>query len=114
MKHAPPTLRRATLAVALLAATALPAAAQDAQAGRAKAAQTCNACHGQNGIATQPDAANLAGQSAYYVSTQLRAFRSGERVHELMAMMAKPLTDADIANLAAWYASIKVDVHVPN
>jgi cytochrome c553 len=107
-------LRLAVLAAALLATAALPAAAQDAQAGRAKAAQTCNACHGPNGIASQPDAANLAGQSAYYIGTQLRAFRSGERVHELMAMMAKPLSDADIADLAAWYASIKIDVHVPN
>ena len=42
-----------------------------------------------------------------------KAFR-GERRNEVMAVMAKPLTDDEIANLAAWFASIKVQAQVPN
>ncbi len=48
-----------------------------------------------------------------YVAAQLRAYRSGARKHEVMAVMAKPLTDDDIANLAAWFASIKVEATAP-
>jgi len=100
----------------LLALAAFAAAggapAQDAAAGKAKAAP-CATCHGANGIATQPDAPNLAGQSAIYLSAQLKAYRDGSRKHEIMSVMAKPLTDADIANLAAWFSSIKVEAMVP-
>jgi cytochrome c553 len=49
-----------------------------------------------------------AGQPALYLSTQLRAYRSGARRHEVMAVIAKPLSDDDIDNLAAWYASLKI------
>ena len=108
---------RAALRPALCAVLALgaawPALAQDAAAGKAKAA-ACAVCHGANGIAVAPDAANLAGQSAIYLSAQLKAYRSGERRHEVMSVMAKPLTDADIANLAAWYSSIKVEATPPS
>ena len=106
---------RAAAALALAAALAVPgpAAAQGTPAaGRAKA-QACAACHGPLGLATAPDAPNLAGQSAIYVSAQLKAYRSGERKHEIMGVMAKPLTDADIANLAAWFSSIKVEATLP-
>jgi cytochrome c553 len=44
---------------------------------------------------------------------QLRAYRSGERRHEIMAVIAKPLTDTDIADLAAWFSSIKVEAKAP-
>ena len=102
---------RSLLFIALLAA--LPAGAQDIAAGRAKA-QACAVCHGPLGIASQPDAPHLAGQSAIYLSSQLKAYRSGARLHEVMAVMAKPLSDADIANLAAWYAAIRIEAHAPN
>lgn len=85
------------------------AQANDPEAGRTKA-QSCAVCHGQNGLSTAPDAPNLAGQPAMYVAAQLRAYRSGARRHEVMAVMAKPLTDDDISNLAAWYASIQIEV----
>jgi cytochrome c553 len=101
------------LAALLGASCAAPALAQDAAAGKAKAA-ACAVCHGADGIAVAPDAANLAGQSAIYLSAQLKAYRSGERKHEVMSLMAKPLTDADIANLAAWYSSIKVEATPPS
>jgi cytochrome c553 len=48
-----------------------------------------------------------------YLSTQLRAFRSGERRHEVMNVIAKPLTDDDIDNLAAWFSSVRIDAHAP-
>lgn len=102
---------RSLLFIALLAV--LPAGAQDIVAGRAKA-QACAVCHGPLGLSSQPDAPNLAGQSAIYLSSQLKAYRSGARLHEVMAVMAKPLSDADIANLAAWYAAIRIEAHAPN
>ena len=40
---------------------------------------------------------------------QLKAYRSGKRPHEVMNVIAKPLSDADIAELAAWYASIVIE-----
>lgn len=102
---------RSLLFIALLAA--LPAGAQDIAAGRAKA-QACAVCHGPLGLSSQPDAPHLAGQSAIYLSSQLKAYRSGARLHEVMAVMAKPLSDADIANLAAWYAAIRIEAHAPH
>ena len=104
-------MRRSPIACALLAAASLasPALAQDAAAGKAKAA-ACTVCHGPLGIAVAPDTPNLAGQPASYLSEQLKAYRGGTRKHEIMSLMAKPLSDADIDNLAAWFSSVKVDV----
>jgi cytochrome c553 len=87
--------------------------AQDAKAGRDKADAACALCHGPTGIASMPSAPNLAGQPPIYVSEQLKNYRSGKRAHEVMGVIAKPLTDAEIANLAAWYSSIKVTVEAP-
>ena len=104
-------LQRAALLVVgtCLAASSL---AADVAAGRQKAA-ACTVCHGPLGLATLPDAPNLAGQSAIYLGAQLRAYRSGVRQHEVMSLMAKPLSDADIDNLAAWYGSLVVEVKPP-
>ena len=99
--------------VALAAMAMAPAApAASAVAGKAKAA-ACAACHGPLGKATMPDAPNLAGQPAMYVAEQLKAYRSGARKHEVMSLMAKPLKDADIDDLAAWFASIQVQDQAP-
>jgi cytochrome c553 len=99
-------------AATVLVALAAPAAASDAEAGRAKA-QACAVCHGALGISTTPDAPHLAGQPALYLATQLRAYRSGARKHEVMAVMAKPLSDDDINNLAAWFAAIRIEASAP-
>lgn len=88
-------------------------AAGDAKAGRKKA-QMCSACHGIDGIAKIPIAPNIAGSPAMYLEKQLKAFRSEERKEENMNVVAKPLSDADIADLAAWYSGITVDVTLPN
>ncbi|MBL8341895.1 MAG: c-type cytochrome [Rubrivivax sp.] len=89
-----------------------PAHAQDAASGRARA-QPCVVCHGPLGLSTMPDTPHLAGQPAIYLAAQLRAYRSGARKHEVMAVMARPLTDADIEQLAAWFASIRVEAKEP-
>jgi cytochrome c553 len=95
------------LAVATALAAAPSTALADAAAGRTKA-QMCAPCHGVNGMAVAPNTPHLAGQPEPYLVEQLKAYRSGKRAHEVMAVVAKPLTDADIADLAAWYASLEI------
>ena len=89
-----------------------PAKAADAAAGKEKA-QMCVVCHGLDGIAKVPDAPNLAGESAVYTTRQLEAFKSGERQHPQMSIIAQGLSEEDIADLAAWYASIKLTAEMP-
>lgn len=86
--------------------------AAEIETGRTKA-QMCAVCHGPNGLSNAPDAPHLAGQPALYLATQLKAYKSGARKHEVMAVMAKPLSDDDIAALAAWYSSIKIEATLP-
>lgn len=86
--------------------------AADRVAGKAKAA-ACAVCHGPLGLSTLPNAPHLAGQPEIYVAEQLRNYRSGRRSHEVMGVIAKPLTDGDIEDLAAWYGSLKVEVREP-
>lgn len=82
-----------------------PALAADAAAGKAKAA-VCVACHGPEGISSNPLWPNLAGQKDQYLIKQMKAFRDGERKDPVMAPMAAGLSDADIENLAAYYAGL--------
>ena len=98
---------------AILLATAS-AGAGDATAGKAKAQAMCQTCHGMDGIATIPMAANLSGQQEGYLIAQLEAYRVGKRQHEQMSIIASSLSDDDIENLAAWYSRIKVTVEVPD
>jgi cytochrome c553 len=79
--------------------------AGDAAAGKAKAA-TCAGCHGPAGISSNPMWPNLASQKEGYLVKQMKAFRDGARNDPLMAPMVKPLSDADIDNLAAYYSSL--------
>ena len=97
----------------VLALCAFNSFANDVANGRAKADAACSLCHVANGIATMPSAPNLAGQQAIYLSEQLKNYRSGKRHHEVMSVIAKPLTDAEIANLSAWYSAIKISVEAP-
>ncbi len=82
------------------------AIAADANAGKAKS-MTCMACHGADGISPTDLYPNLAGQKQAYLVKQLKAFKSGERKDPSMTAMVAPLNDADIENLAAYYASLK-------
>jgi cytochrome c553 len=70
-----------------------------------KAAQTCVACHGTDGIGILPEYPNLAGQHEDYLRHALTAYRSGQRKNAVMAGMAAPLSDADIKELARYYSS---------
>lgn len=97
-------VRSFTLAL-LLAALPLTAMAKgDPVAGKAKTT-TCQACHGLDGKSIAPDYPNLAGQYASYMEKALRDYRDGRRTNAIMAPMAANLTDQDIKDLAAWYAS---------
>ncbi|MEM9046116.1 MAG: cytochrome c [Pseudomonadota bacterium] len=100
------------VAIALTLLFANQAVAADAVAGKKKAGQ-CRVCHGIDGIAQIPIAPHLAGESEIYLATQLKAFRSGKREHEMMTVVAKGLSDEDISDISAWYASIKITATLP-
>lgn len=98
---------RIVLATTLIGGlTAAPVmAAGDAVAGKARST-VCASCHGQNGISFIPNYPNLAGQKEQYLAESLTAYRDGLRNHMVMSPMAKNLSDEDIVNLAAYYASL--------
>ncbi|HML14987.1 MAG TPA: cytochrome c [Xanthobacteraceae bacterium] len=87
-------------------------AAGDVKAGRQKALQ-CQTCHGMDGAAKIPEAPNLSGQSEIYLTKSLQDYRSGARKNEMMSIVAAPLNDQDIADLAAYFAAIPVTVGEP-
>lgn len=95
----------AAFAGASLVLSASAGAAGDAAAGKAKSA-VCAACHGPAGISSNPLWPNLAGQHEAYLLKQLKAFKSGARKDPLMSPMAAPLSDQDMENLAAYFASL--------
>jgi cytochrome c553 len=94
------------LAALSLALSANVALAGDAAAGKAKSA-TCAGCHGAAGVSAVPTYPNLAGQKEAYLAKQIKAFKAGTRKDPSMNAMVAALTDADIANLAAYYAGLK-------
>jgi cytochrome c553 len=75
-----------------------------AEQGQAKSAP-CVACHGPSGNSVNPEWPNLAGQHESYIKRQLQAFKNDERQNPLMTPMAKPLSEQDMADLAAYYAA---------
>lgn len=94
-----------TALAAILGLSFSSANAADIEKGKAISAQ-CAACHGAEGISHSPIWPNLAGQKAAYLEKQLKDFRADVRKDPMMTMMAKPLSDEDIANLAAYFASL--------
>ena len=102
----------ALAALAAIAVTLSAASAADPKAGRKKAV-ACQTCHGIDGIAKIPIAPNIAGESHIYIETQLKAFRSGKRVHEMMSVVASQLSDEDISDISAWYSSITITAAMP-
>jgi cytochrome c553 len=81
----------------------------DIEAGRTKAA-VCAGCHGQNGNSANPIWPKLAGQHAFYIEKELRDFQNKKRLDATMAPMAAGLNDADIENVAAFFASMSSTV----
>lgn len=96
-----------TLISVSMSGTAL--AAGDAAAGKKKS-MSCAACHGNNGMAVIPNAPNLAGQSVIYLKKALHDFKTGVRKNENMSVVIGQLTDQDMDDLAAYYASFQVTV----
>jgi len=81
------------------------ASAADIEAGKAKAATVCAACHGALGISVSDAIPNLAGQKAKYIELQLNALKDGSRKNALMNAIAAQLSSEDIANLAAHFSA---------
>lgn len=98
-------MKKAILLGVMLASSAVPAMAADVAAGKAKSAM-CVACHGAEGVSAVPMYPNLAGQKEMYLVKQLKDFKSGKRNDPVMQPMSAGLSDADIANIAAYYASL--------
>lgn len=92
------------LLIAIMASTWV-ANAADIEAGKTKSV-VCAACHGANGISISDLYPNLAGQKEAYLAKQIKAFREETRVDPTMKPMVAPLTDEDIANLAAYFSSL--------
>lgn len=99
------------LALGLVTAVAVGAMSWTAQAGDAAAGKqkigTCMACHGADGKATAPIYPNLGGQNEQYLVEAIKAYKSGARNNPMMNPMVASLSDADVENIAAYYASQK-------
>lgn len=99
-------MKKLALIVASTVMMAAPVFAADIAAGKAKTGM-CAACHGAAGISAIPMYPNLAGQKEAYLAKQLKDFKSGVRKDAVMGSMVMALSDTDMANVAAYYASLK-------
>lgn len=75
--------------------------------------QSCNGCHGDAGVIDTPDVPNLAGQDALYTFKQLADYKEGTRGSPIMGEAVKPLSEKDMADLAAFYASLPAGPAAP-
>ena len=101
-----------SLVVSLLISAMAPAlvfAQGDAAAGKAKSA-LCGSCHGVDGNSALAMNPKLAGQGAGYLYKQLVEFKSGARQNATMAAMVMSLSDQDMLDLSAYYASQQVTI----
>jgi cytochrome c553 len=96
---------KTVLALCALVALIPTANAADVDAGRAKVQSVCAACHGVNGVSVSDAIPNLAAQKSAYIEAQLRALRDGSRKNPIMGTIAGQLSDADIANVAAYFSA---------
>lgn len=79
----------------------------------AEKAAACAACHGPNGVSTNPMYPSLAGQYQDYLVVALKAYKTGARKNPVMAGMAAPLSDQDIKALAAYFAAQEGPLYTP-
>jgi cytochrome c553 len=93
------------LLVLLLACLPGSLLAEGSPAAGQEKAKVCEACHGLDGKSIAPNYPNLAGQHEDYLVKALADYRAGRRTNPIMAPMAANLSDQDIEDLAAWYAS---------
>jgi cytochrome c553 len=105
-------LLRATALVCTLAfaATALASPTGNAARGKQKAAP-CAACHGDGNKTLNDTYPKLAGQYPEYLSKALHEYKNGKRKNAIMGAQAAPLSDQDIADLAAYFGSQKAEIH---
>jgi cytochrome c553 len=96
--------RSLALSAVLLAAPV--AIGADIEAGKAKVAAVCAACHGAAGVSVSEGIPNLAAQRAGYLEAQLKALKEGTRKNPIMNAMAAQLTPDEMANVAAYFASL--------
>jgi cytochrome c553 len=101
------------LGLSIILAFAPAAQAADIEAGKAKVTEVCSACHGVNGVSVSDTIPNLAGQRAVYLENQLKAYKDGARrppsaghPAAIMNAMAAQLSAAQIADVAAYFASL--------
>ncbi len=87
-------------------------AAGEAETGKQKAV-SCAGCHGSEGVATAPIYPSLAGQLATYTYKQLKDYKDGTRANAMMAAFVTTLSDQDMADLAAWYATLPPPAATP-
>ena len=97
--------RNVTLLLAAGVAFAPAVFAADINAGQAKVKEVCQACHGMDGNSQVPDYPKLGGQYPDYLMKALRDYKSGARKNPIMAGFAATLSDKDIENVAAYFAS---------
>lgn len=76
----------------------------DPVAGKDKS-QLCQGCHGEEGVSTEGLIPKLAGQYGKYISKELRNYQAGTRSHQIMNAMAATISDEDLADIAAYFAS---------
>jgi cytochrome c553 len=105
-------LAAAWIAVLALAVAPEAQARGNAEAGKAKAAQVCAACHGPDGAKpSAPDQPILAGQYYDYLVKALTDYKTGKRANAIMKAFAAPLSRQEIEDLSAWFASQKSNLH---
>ena len=98
------------IAISLTALTvSISSLAGDVKAG-GSVAQSCIMCHGEKGLSSMAGTPSIAGQPEMYLASQLRDFRDGKRHNEVMSLMAKPLSDADIDNVSAYFAQFEIEL----
>ena len=98
-------LTAAVPVAALMVYATVASGAGSKEAGAGKAA-VCAACHGPKGISVNPLWPSLAGQQEAYLAKQIKEFRDGVRVEATMQPFVANLTDQDVEDLAAYYASL--------
>ncbi|MGC3981524.1 MAG: cytochrome c4 [Steroidobacteraceae bacterium] len=98
----------AAAGILTFAISATASAAGDVAAGQTKASAVCIACHGLDGNSVNPEWPSIAGQHEQYIMKQVKAFRAGERTNVLMSPIALTLTDKEIEDVAAYYATQKI------
>jgi cytochrome c553 len=98
---------KVSIPLAILALAAPFSHAADVEAGRAKVAVVCAACHGAAGVSVSEAIPNLAAQRAGYIEAQLKALKDGSRKAPIMNAIAAQLAPEEMANVAAYFASLQ-------